>query len=496
MLKKSMQRILTQMVAAALSLVAFTSRAEHETRPSRPNIVFILSDDHRWDGLRAAGNKAIVTPHLDKLCKDSVLFTHGVVAAPQCCPSRAVLLTGLYPHQNGCYSNKLWSKDAERGFGEPTVVELLRDAGYQTTLIGKWHLKPLPWKCGFNEIRRWMPQGADSYEDAKLARGRSDEVKESRGHVTEIFSDDAVAYLNERAKAKGDAQPFFLWLAYTAPHTPQRPVPQSCRAPYANLPRDHCPPGFPPQAESNDFKSGPWAQYYSAITHLDQQVGRVLQAIDDNGLRENTVVVFLGDNGWMMGSHGRFGKMLPEDESSRVPFIVRAPAPLQGWAGASGAMASSIDLPVTWLALAGAPVPETFAGSSLLPLLADPKPKEVFRDTAFFQFEDEKNWPGLAYRAARTADWKYVLRPTRPAKELKSLKKKLLEREEEKENRKMPNLETEQLFDLRNDPHELHDVAAAPQAAAALRDMRERLRQELERTADPALKWLKTHYSN
>jgi arylsulfatase A-like enzyme len=455
--------------------------------PAHPNIIFILSDDHRYDGLGAAGNDTIVTPHLDKFAKDAVLFTYGFVAVPQCCPSRAALLTGLYPHQNGYYSNKKWNKEAERGFARPTVVELLRDAGYDTTLIGKWHIKPVPWKCGFSEIRRWMPQGADKYEDPELARGKSDDIKKVSGHVTEIFSDDAVSFLKQRA---GKPNPFFLWLAYTAPHTPQKPVPEACCAPYYQLPRDHRPFGFPPDAKANDGRSGPWAQYYSAITHLDQQIGRVLQAIDDNGMRDNTIVVFLGDNGWMMGSHGRFGKMLPEDESSRVPFIVRAPAPIQGWAGKSPALVSSIDLPPTWLALAGLPVPPEMPGASLLPLLADAQPKEKFRDAVFFQFEDEKHWPGLSHRAVRTADWKYVLRPARSPKAMRELVKELREEEEEKHDRKVPNLEIEQLFDLRNDPHELRDLAGDKNSADTLRDMRSRLRSELERTGDPAINWL------
>jgi arylsulfatase A-like enzyme len=295
-----------------LAIVSFAAIAAD--KPARPNIVFILSDDHRWDGLGAAGNAEIRTPHLDRFCGQAVHFINGAVAVPQCCPSRAVLLTGLFPHQNGYFSNKSWTKDAGNGFSRPTAIELLRDAGYETALIGKWHIRPPPWKVGFSEVRTWMPQGADAYVDAKLAKGKSDKVDEFSGHVTEVFSTDAIRFLRKREETP--EQPFFLWLAYTAPHTPQKPVPERCCEPYYRLPAAHCPPGFP----EGEKKTGPWAQYYGAITHLDEQLGRVLEAIDGGVLKENTVVIFLGDNGWMMGSHGRFGKNLPDDESTRVPF--------------------------------------------------------------------------------------------------------------------------------------------------------------------------------
>jgi arylsulfatase A-like enzyme len=465
-----------------------TSILKPNTHPnsSRPNIIFILSDDHRWDCFGAMGNRQIVTPNLDALAKSGIVFTHGTVAVPQCCPSRAALLTGLFSPQNGYYSNKNCTKAAERGFAAPTAMTLLQKSGYHTCLVGKWHLKPEPWKVGFDEIRAWMPHGADTYENPKLAFGKKVKVKEVVGHVTEIFSDEAIHFLRDYVKEPAK-QPFFLWLAYTAPHTPQKPVPHPFNDLYTHLKRDHRPPGFP----ADVAKPGPWAQYYAAITHLDEHVGRVLKEVKDQGLEENTVIVFLGDNGWMMGSHGRYGKNLPDDESTRVPFIVRAPQKWQGWSGSSNALVSSVDLAPTWLALAGVPIPETWPGSSMVSLLKDQTPKIPFRPYSFSLFKDEKEFCGSAFRMVRTQDYKYILRPKRTEKELKALRKKLAKVEDEKD-RKMPNLNYEQVFDLRNDPHELKDIADESASSEKLHELRALLRGELIRTQDPAVRWFNT----
>jgi arylsulfatase A-like enzyme len=463
-------------ILCCFSLVTYAEDAE----PPRPNILFILSDDQRWDALGAEGNRDIITPNMDALAREGVLFPRGTVAVSLCCPSRATLVTGLLPHQNGYYSNKNWTKEAGRGFTEATAVELLRRSGYSTTLIGKWHINPAPWKCGFSEVRTWMPQGADAYVNPKLAHGKSDKVKEADGHVTEIFTEDALAYLREKKSQSKDA-PFFLWLAYTAPHTPQKPVPARCCEPYRDLPADHRPPGFP----TGETQTGPWAQYYGAITHLDEQMGRVLKALDESGLRDNTVVFYLSDNGWMMGSHGRFGKIIPEDESTRVPFIIRAPKPYQGWSGVSDALVSSLDLPPTWLNLAGVEPPTDWPGTSLLPLTRAKQAQPAFRDDVYCEFEDEKAWPGQAFKMVETSDWKIVLRPHRSAKNLKELAKEFRDQQKDHEYLKAPVLKEIQLFDLKNDPFEERDVADDPKLTSMRHDMLLRLKDWMRRTNDP-----------
>lgn len=202
-------------VAALLALAPAFSQ-EKPAAGTRPNIVFITSDDHRWDGLGAAGNPAVKTPNLDRLAGQGILFRQATTHVSQCMPSRATLLTGLAVHQHGVLSHEhldhhpikpdAWS-------GLPTIPGLLRQAGYTTALVGKWHVTVDPWQSGFSDVRTWLPHGGTLYRDPELARGKSAETSTVKGYTQEIFADDALAFLRDHGK-KG---PFLLWLAFTAP---------------------------------------------------------------------------------------------------------------------------------------------------------------------------------------------------------------------------------------------------------------------------------------
>jgi arylsulfatase A-like enzyme len=429
-------------------------------RPGRPNIVVVLTDDHRWDALGAAGNPAIVTPVMDRMAHEGVYFRQATVSVSQCHPVRASLLTGLPAYRHGVYSVQYQAPDIEKTLCQrPTVASLLRDSGYHTVVVGKWHVPPPPQECGFDEARTWLPGGSAKYRDPELVHGTSHEHETVAGFAQEIFTDDAVGFLRgETAKTA----PFLLWLGFTAPHYPYEPNPERIQALYAGRSDEQLmPPGFPRDVAAND-----WRHYDEAVSSLDEQLGRVLAALRETGLAERTVVVLLGDNGYMMGERGvggpgslADGKQVPYESSLRVPFILSGPGLPQGLV--SDLPVSSMDLPPTLLALAGLPVPDSWPGRDLQAALAG---KLEIRE-AFAEWSDEKSekFGGLAFRAVRTPTHKLIVWKD-PAR-------------------------TDELYDLAADPREAHNLVADPAAQQVLRDLRSRLQAWMQRNADPALSW-------
>ncbi|HEX5720423.1 MAG TPA: sulfatase-like hydrolase/transferase [Thermoanaerobaculia bacterium] len=426
----------------------------------RPNFVVVLSDDHRWDALGAAGNPAVITPVMDGMVRDGVYFRQAIASVSQCHPVRASLLTGLPSYHHGVWSVQLQAPGvAETLCRRPTVASLLRDAGYHTVTVGKWHLPPPPWECGFDEARTWLPGGSADYRDPELVHGHSGEHEVVEGFTQEIFADDAVDFLRGKDAQAG---PFLLWLGFTAPHFPNDPNPERIAALYAGRSDEELlPPGFPRDVPAND-----WRHYNESVSHLDEQLGRVLAALQETGLAERTVVVLLGDNGYMMGERGvggpgskANGKQVPYESSLRVPFILSGPGLPR--ALASDLPVSSLDLPPTLLSLAGLPAPESWPGRDLLAALDG---KLEVRE-AFAEWSDEKSerFGGLAYRVVRTPTHKLVVWKN-PAR-------------------------GEELYDLVADPAEARNLVAEPAAGEVLRDLRFRLLAWMQRNGDPALAW-------
>jgi arylsulfatase A-like enzyme len=446
-----------KLVLAALPLLAALGCAG---MTQRPNLIVVLSDDHRWDALGAAGNPAILTPVMDRMARDGVYFRQAIVSVSQCHPVRASLLTGLPAWRHGVYSTKYQEPGvAETLCRRPTVASLLRDAGYHTTLVGKWHLPPSPSECGFEEMRTWLPEGGADYTDPLLVHGSSQDHESVPGFTQEIFTDDAVKFLHGEAARTG---PFLLWLGYTAPHFPYEPNPERIQALYAGRSEEKLlPPGFPRDVQAND-----WRHYDEAVSHLDEQLGRLLAALRETGLAERTVVVLLGDNGYMMGERGiggpdsgPNGKQVPYESSLRVPFVLLGPGLPK--ALVSDLPVSSMDLPPTLLSLAGVPVPDSWLGRDLVAALAGKR--EI--GEAFAEWSDEESpaFGRLAYRAVRTPSHKLILWKD-PAR-------------------------GDELYDLSADPAEAHNLIAEPAAQGVLRDLRSRLLTWMQRNGDPALSW-------
>jgi len=428
---------------------------------TRPNIVFITSDDHRWDALGAAGNRAVLTPALDRLVADGVYFRQATVHVSQCLPSRATLLTGLTAHQHGALSHAFQRPEAMRrdAWSDlPTLPGLLRQAGYSTVLVGKWHLEADPWKAGFSRVERWLPSGGALYKDPELARGESREMVEMKGFTQEIFAEDAIAFLTSgEAKAK----PFFLWLAFTAPHHSFGPNPSHVEAHYKGKSvAELLPAGFPGNIPMND-----WLHYYESVTALDEQVGRVREALAKAGLADNTVLVFLGDNGFMMGqrgvgAEGTAGKAVPYEGSVRVPLIIQG---LPGQPAVTDLPASTLDVPPTLLRLAGVEPPASWPGRDFLAALR--KAPGAPLEDAFLEWADESGGRFQPFRSVRTPRHKLIVwkEPGKP----------------------------DELYDLTADPAEEKNLIADPAAKPVREDLEARLWRWLEKTADPAREWPK-----
>ena len=443
---------------AFASLVLLTAADSRPTAPqaARPNILFIISDDHRWDGLRAAGNPHIMTPNLDRLAAEGVYFAQATMHTPQCSPGRAQLLTGLSPHQNGWYSNQYQRPEvvSPHGFDKyPTVPGLLRQAGYRTVLVGKWHLAPEPWNTGFTDIRTWLPGGGGPYRNLPLARQRSRSTQVVEGFTQEVLATSAIEFLKS---PEARQQPFFLWLAFTAPHGPFRPNPPHIQTQYEGKTNAQ----LAPATFKGNLARRNWAAYYEAITFLDEQVGRVLRTLAEARLDENTIVVFLGDNGFMMGSRNWDGKVLPYEDSIRVPLIIRAPR-VAKVTGRTDAAASSLDLSPTFLRWAGVQPPEAWAGRDLTPVLAGVRDG---LDDAVSEFADSQSeqFGQYAYRLIRTPAHKLI--------------------RWEHERRK------DELYDLKADPHEEQNRIDDSALDGVEADLRDRLERWMRLTDDPMLK--------
>ena len=349
----------------------------------KPNILFILTDDQRWDGLSFYSKSTPRTPNLDEFIKSGVRLENLYVVSPLCSPSRSAFLTGLYPHQTGNYVNKPIGRLTTK-----TVGQYMKDAGYYTGFIGKTHLQGNPKQWGFEEVPAFFPAGNIGLSQQIIIQGKK---KKFEGDITQTLVDAGIQFLKEN-KDKN----WFLWLATTAPHWPWNTDPK-----YQYTPESITPPaGWP---KNHPFKPQKWwPGYYANITMLDEQLGRLFKALDELKLTENTFVFFASDNGLMNGSHGTRGKAIWFDEATRVPGIMRWPGKIKPTT-ASTDLCSSVDLIPTMLEVAGEPADPHLPGSSCLGSVLNrkPKPQVVFSEGVL------KN-DTIYWQMIRTDGWKYV----------------------------------------------------------------------------------------
>jgi len=362
---------------------------------TRPNVVLILTDDQGYGDLGVYGNPAVQTPHLDALARQGVRLDQHYSGAPLCAPARAALLTGRYHQRTGALSvesNRGMDRIAPR---ETTVADLFRAAGYATGMVGKWHngafdARHHPRARGFDEFVGFL-NGGMYYWRWVLDRGGTPWRSDGR-YLTDVFTDEAVGFLRRHR-----SEPFFLYLAYNAPHAPLEAPPEDVR----------------PFAEQ-DSLSDTVSTLYGMIRRLDAGVGRVMDALDELGLAEHTILLFTSDNGPLLGGdyrryNGPFrgAKNLVLEGGIRVPAMVRWPAAIPGGRAFHG-MAHFTDWLPTLLAACG--VGERPAlpldGSNLLPALQGDV-GDGLRTKLFWQHN--RNRPVRNCNAAmRDGDWKLV----------------------------------------------------------------------------------------
>lgn len=373
----------------------------------RPNILVILTDDQRPDGAGYAGNRSLATPNIDRLAAEGARLENFYVATPQCCPSRAALLTGRYGHQTGVTSNLASDADhqadgivffglpvSDLADGTPTIATALNDAGYVTGFVGKAHLGGDPRRWDFREAPVWLRLlGAPHVGATLMVNG---EPRVLPGLTNRIFIDAAGDFIERHRSER-----WFLWLATTAPHDPLRDDP---RFPYRLADIDE-PPLWPPGRPLGDF---PWASYYSTISMLDDDLGALFSRLRNLGLERNTVVFFLSDNGNMAGSHGADDEVGTKavwfEESARVPAIVRWPERIRPGRRVTSPMVS-VDVTATIRRLAGLGIDPGTEGMNMMPALAGRRP---LRRTAHAEMYDALH-PLWRWQMVREDDWKYVV---------------------------------------------------------------------------------------
>ncbi|TKG97384.1 hypothetical protein EYV94_02855 [Puteibacter caeruleilacunae] len=272
----------------------------------RPNIVFILTDDQAtWSMTNSNEIAGPLTPHMDQLAKESLQFTRCYTNSPVCSPSRASLITGKYPTEVGV--TEYISRDNGLNADELTWVSVLKDAGYRTALVGKWHLGDLekhhPTHFGYDQFYGFQGGGNTAKDPRLEVDGKVQKVK---GYTVELLTNKAIEYLEEFKSHS--AAPFVLSLHYRAPHGPFTPVDETSHELHAD--KKHPLPEYPglKQVIRKGKMTDLIRQYHELVTHLDTNIGRVLRKLDELELKENTVVVFTSDNGYNIGHHGIWGK--------------------------------------------------------------------------------------------------------------------------------------------------------------------------------------------
>ncbi len=456
-------------MTSALALVLLAAGA---SAGPRPNVVFVMADDHAAHAISAYGSRVNETPSLDRIAREGMLFRNAFVTNSICTPSRAAILTGAYSHRNGVPVFNRFDGS------QPTVATLLQAAGYHTGMIGKWHLGSDP--VGFD---RWeILPGQGVYRDPVLYTATGETTYSGR-YVTDVITDLGIDFIRRRPKDR----PFFLMLHHKAPHrewTPDerhrrmfegRTIPEpptlwddyetrtdALRENRQRVADDLTPRDLkrepPPGLEGRDLARWQYQRYMqdylACVQSVDDNVGRLLDFLKESGLERDTIVVYTSDQGFFLGDHGLYDKRFMYEESLRMPVLVRWPQVIRP-GSRTEALALNLDFAPTFLEAAGARVPASMQGRSLVPLLRGEAPADWRTAIYYRYYHDPGHHDTRAHYGVRTATHKLIHFWTKGQWEL---------------------------FDLRADPAELRNLYGRPGQEAVTAELKAtlaRLRAEL-----------------
>ncbi len=389
---------------------------------SRPNILYIMADDHGSGAISSYGSKVIHTPNIDKLASQGMRFESSFVTCSICMPSRAVLLTGKYNHINGVEV----FNDVFDG-AQQTFPKLLQKAGYTTGIVGKWHLRSDP--TGFDQ---WEVLGGQGRYNNPVMKSHHGDIRK-KGFTTDIVTDSAISFMKQQ---QASDKPFMLMCHFKAPHTPHDyhpryekefkedlPYPETFKDDYktrliagkaakytqiekmSNHVKRQAPKGMTDPAELREYYYQEFFKgYLRLVRGVDDNVGRILKYLDDSGLAENTIVIYTSDNGFFMGDHGWFNKMWMYEQSLKVPLIVRYPGAIKTSVNQND-MVLNLDLAPTILDFAGVEIPKAMQGRSVKDILLGAAPQN-WRKAMYYHYKCKFGVP--SHYGIRTKDYKLI----------------------------------------------------------------------------------------
>jgi len=434
----------------------------------QPNIIFIITDDQRWDCLSCAGHPYLKTPNMDRIANEGVRFANTFVTDSLCSPSRASFLSGVYAHTHGVRNNFTEYPDSL-----PSYPKALKNAGYTTAYVGKWHMGENndEHRSGFDYWASHKGQG-QYYGTEWNIQGKRQTLD---GYYTHIVTDLAVDWMTTAKR------PFAIEIGHKAPHGIWVPEPKYAHA-FDSMPVDRpatatLPAGTPdwvrkriktwhgidgPLYETNDY--GVFRRSYLAtLLSVDDGVGRVFDLLKSIGELDNTVIAYAGDNGFLLGEHASIDKRTAWEESMRIPFLLRYPEIIKT-PHVVNEMVLNMDLAPSLVEIGGGSGFPKVAGMSFVPLLKGEHP-DSWRKSFLYEYNFEKEFPYTPnVRAVRTDDWKYIHYPN---------------------GGNNPDTEKAELYHVAADPIEANNLIDDPASQPKLAELRGELDRLLKETGVP-----------